>query len=56
MLCALMPTSAVASVAKSTIPVEDGAYPTTIVHAFSEAVVEEESERVITIGISPRTP
>lgn len=41
-----------ASVPKSTIPVEDGAYPTTIVHAFGEAVIEEEPERVITIGIS----
>ena len=36
----------------SLIPVEDGAYPTTITHAFGEAVIEEEPQRVITIGIS----
>lgn len=44
--------AAAPSVPKSTVPVEDGAYPTTITHAFGDAVIEEEPERVITIGIS----
>lgn len=34
------------------VPVEAGAYPTTIKHAFGEAVIDKEPQRVITIGIS----
>lgn len=33
-------------------PVEEGAYPTTITHAFGDAVITKEPKRVITIGIS----
>ena len=44
------PTTSTAATAK--FPVEEGAYPTTITHAFGEAVIEKEPERVITIGIS----
>lgn len=36
----------------SAFPVEAGAYPTTIPHAFGDAVITQEPERVITIGIS----
>ncbi|SEE76358.1 iron complex transport system substrate-binding protein [Arthrobacter alpinus] len=36
----------------SKVPVEAGAYPTTIAHAFGKAVIDKEPERVLTIGIS----
>ncbi|KRA23596.1 hypothetical protein ASD65_03515 [Microbacterium sp. Root61] len=39
------------AVVESLIPVEDGAYPTTIEHAFGEAVITEEPKRIVTIGI-----
>lgn len=51
--CSTTGDSPVAAAAhESTVPVEDGAYPTTIKHAFGEAVITEEPKRVITIGIS----
>ncbi|MET0956448.1 MAG: ABC transporter substrate-binding protein [Cryobacterium sp.] len=45
-------TATTAVAADAATPVEDGAYPTTISHAFGEAVIEEEPERIVTIGIS----
>lgn len=42
----------ISSAPTSKFPVEEGAYPTTITHAFGEAVIDKEPERVITIGIS----
>lgn len=51
--CSTSGTDTVAAAGhESAVPVEDGAYPTTITHAFGEAVITEEPKRVITIGIS----
>lgn len=46
------PAAPTSSAQTSKFSVEDDAYPTRIKHAFGEAVIETEPQRVLTIGIS----
>jgi iron complex transport system substrate-binding protein len=41
-----------AAATEAAFPVEEGAYPATIEHKFGETTIEEEPERVVTVGLT----